>query len=591
MQKAQALHRFALCLCVIAILTILVIWQLYRNDRQVALVAGGNNQGTTLNQTSDIKPENKISTLIIPHHDIVKDIRQQFLQKIAPSVTSPSTIILLSPNHYDLGLGDIQTTDQTWQLGDKTISPDEIVLSSLSGLASNEPGSFANEHGVRNVLADIWQVFPNARIVPIILKRTSTKDEITSLNEQLKQTCSSCLLIASVDFSHYQTALLADLHDQTTERLLDSLNVDELLHDAEVDSPPALALAANWASAQQTERFVLDKHTNSGVVSKLPNQETTSHFFGYYATGEKTVPLNSVNFIIGGDMMFGRMIAHTFLKDGLWHSVDQLGERLFWGTDASIVNLEGPVSDSPVKDNIEPNNLIFNFPPQTIQALQFLHVNAAGQGNNHSGNAGNSGLETTRKLLLNANFQTFGGPSGFDPTHVATFNGSGLTLDVLGVNLLPSQPDLTKEIAKLKTNPTHRIMVFYHGGNEYQSNHSSAQERMAHAWIDAGADIVIGAHPHVIQDSEIYKGKPIFYSLGNLLFDQTFSKETQQGLLVAGSFSDTGISVFAQPVQSKNNKPAPILGSTKSQLLEAIYRPFTQYLRDTPSGSIIEIPN
>jgi len=90
------------------------------------------------------------------------------------------------------------------------------------------------------------------------------------------------------------------------------------------------------------------------------------------------------------------------------------------------------------------------------------------------------------------------------------------------------------EIKRIKTEKLADLIIVYpHWGTEYLTSHpDKRQTDLAHQFIDSGADIIIGSHPHVIQPIEIYKEKPIFYSLGNFVFDQYFSKETMQGLML-----------------------------------------------------------
>ncbi len=423
-----------------------------------------------------------------------------------------------------------------------------------------------------------------------MLKQGASKADVTELHDQLLKACADCLLIASVDFSHYQPALLANLHDRLTKRWLERLDVDRIFETAEVDSPETLALLAQWARSHRTDRFVTKRQTNSGEIAANPDVETTTHLFGWYEQGQPVEPEPAVSFTIGGDMMFGRMIAHTFLKDGLWKSLDQLGSRLFWGTDAGIINLEGPVSDVPVPDNIQPNNLTFNFPPETIEALEYLKINAASLGNNHSANAGRKGLDTTHRLLDEAHIQAIGGPADTHATETAVSNGHNLMLHVIGFQTLAGAPNIIDQIKALKVDPKNRVLIFPHWGNEYQYHHAKQQEQLAHDWIDAGADVVIGAHPHVIQDSELYKGKPIIYSMGNLLFDQTFSKETQQGLILSGEFTKKGLTLFALPVQSVKLKPSLMRGQTKREILDRLYEPFTGLRKDTRAGTLLFFP-
>jgi len=115
------------------------------------------------------------------------------------------------------------------------------------------------------------------------------------------------------------------------------------------------------------------------------------------------------------------------------------------------------------------------------------------------------------------------------------------------------------------------VIVYPHWGDEYQHKHDARQSELAHAFIDAGADAVIGSHPHVIEGAEIYEGKPIFYSLGNLVFDQYFSDDTQQGLALRLNVDSAGIaSVDLLPYEIPQSQPAFVDGDVKAKLLQEI---------------------
>ncbi|MDE2312447.1 MAG: CapA family protein, partial [Patescibacteria group bacterium] len=76
------------------------------------------------------------------------------------------------------------------------------------------------------------------------------------------------------------------------------------------------------------------------------------------------------------------------------------------------------------------------------------------------------------------------------------------------------------------------VIATMHAGTEYTRTPNEAQKKFAHAAIDDGADLVIGAHPHWVQTVEQYQGKYIFYSLGNFIFDQNWSQDTREGLVL-----------------------------------------------------------
>jgi poly-gamma-glutamate capsule biosynthesis protein CapA/YwtB (metallophosphatase superfamily) len=138
---------------------------------------------------------------------------------------------------------------------------------------------------------------------------------------------------------------------------------------------------------------------------------------------------------------------------------------------------------------------------------------------------------------------------------VARFD-SGIPSSLIGIDLLANY-DLQSLCNKIKAEKEagYFVIVYPHWGNEYQTTHSSAQRDLAEKMIDSGADLIIGSHPHVVQDMQIYKGKPIIYSLGNLVFDQTFSKETQQGMLCGGKIYQDHIELSFFPTEQINLKP------------------------------------
>ena len=90
----------------------------------------------------------------------------------------------------------------------------------------------------------------------------------------------------------------------------------------------------------------------------------------------------------------------------------------------------------------------------------------------------------------------------------------------------------TKEIKALREAGCNYIIYACHFGKEYSETHNKLQTQIAHAIIDAGADMVVGTHPHVVQGIEIYNGKPIFYSLGNFVFGGNLTPTDYDGLAV-----------------------------------------------------------
>jgi poly-gamma-glutamate synthesis protein (capsule biosynthesis protein) len=118
---------------------------------------------------------------------------------------------------------------------------------------------------------------------------------------------------------------------------------------------------------------------------------------------------------------------------------------------------------------------------------------------------------------------------------------------------------------------TDLIIVNIHWGVEYEHVFNKTQQDLARDLIDSGADIIIGHHPHVVQGLEIYKNKPIFYSLGNFIFDQDFSRDTQEELAVEINFNPDGqAKARLYPLLSRQSQPSLMAGKEKENYLKKI---------------------
>lgn len=281
-----------------------------------------------------------------------------------------------------------------------------------------------------------------------------------------------------------------------------------------------------------------------------------------------------ITFAFAGDAMFGRAV--------FWHNRDlkeifsNFDLSVFKEKNISLLNLEGPIVDYDFAPDPTPDNLIFKFPPQTAETIKWLGVNTVSLANNHSSNQGPSGYQSTKTLLEQNSISYIGNYSNSENTS-KTFDLGGKKLTIIALDILANIPDISETIKNSSQGGSYTI-IYPHWGNEYQSRHSQQQERLAHEWIDKGATMVIGSHPHVIQDAEIYNNRPIFYSLGNFVFDQTFSQETQEGLILSGNITNHEISIELLPIISKKSQPELMQGEQKEAII-------TQFKKDLPSAN------
>lgn len=199
--------------------------------------------------------------------------------------------------------------------------------------------------------------------------------------------------------------------------------------------------------------------------------------------------------------------------------------------DFRIANLEGPITNN--KSIVSPNNLSFTFSPKYLEALKnnFEIVNL---GNNHTHNFGKDGLQQTRDYLDQTGIRYFGDPYNTSSSLSLVIEKNNIKIGLVGFSQLIGYgfEDYIAEIKNLRSQVDY-IIAMPHWGIEYNNtNPGQVQKNQAHQIIDAGADIIIAGHPHVIQPIEKYNDKLILYSLGNFIFDQYFSPETMRGLTV-----------------------------------------------------------
>ncbi len=251
-------------------------------------------------------------------------------------------------------------------------------------------------------------------------------------------------------------------------------------------------------------------------------------------------PRPEIKILFGGDMMFDRNI-RLAAQDQSYQYLFQPLAGLFDQQDLVVANLEGPVTNNqPVSVGTVPgstNNYIFTFSPQIVSALKQHKVELVNLGNNHILNFGQDGYQQTLKYLSQGGIEYFGqiGSSVSKEQQQLSLIKEirGYRIGFVSYNQF-AQVGLEPVLAKIEQikKQVDLVIVFAHWGNEYQPKANQVITNWAHQLIDQGADVIIGSHPHVVQNHEIYQEKHIYYSLGNFIFDQYFQPEVRQGLLV-----------------------------------------------------------
>ena len=249
---------------------------------------------------------------------------------------------------------------------------------------------------------------------------------------------------------------------------------------------------------------------------------------------------------------------------------------IFEADDLTFVNLEGPLTTSDEKRS----GRIYNFKgdPEYVQILAGSSVELAGLANNHALDFGTSGLKETAAVLEAAGV----GYCGYKSVWRKELNGFAVTC--LSVTEWDYTTAELAEMLAAERGKCDLMIVMIHWGEEKEYSATDSQVEYGHALVDAGADLVLGSHSHVIGGVEEYSGKYIVYGLGNfcfggnknpsdkdcLIFQQTFE------LTSDGSIADAGISMIPCSSSSRSDendyRPTPLKDTEAARVLRKIAR-------------------
>lgn len=295
--------------------------------------------------------------------------------------------------------------------------------------------------------------------------------------------------------------------------------------------------------------------------------------------------------IATGDVIPARFTDKTIrdLGNDFDYTVDQTKDITSAG-DVTVINLEAPLFDGcPLTPE---GGFTFCGQAGFTEALNTAGVDVATLENNHIGNYGVEGITETENVLDAA------GIKWADRSTPAVVDVRGLKFGFLAFNAVGEIVDRDAMVAQIQAlRPQVDVLaVSFHWGAEYVNVPTTAPgiaddypPELAHLAIDAGADLIIGNHPHWVGAVEVYKGKYIAYGHGNFIFDQMWSYETRIGVIGKYTFYDNQlIGVDYIPIRIDNYaQPVPLTGQEAQDVLDTM-RDASQRLaegvHDTPGA-------
>lgn len=315
--------------------------------------------------------------------------------------------------------------------------------------------------------------------------------------------------------------------------------------------PPLVVTAGDLEKTLRPAREYFFSYKRTGLLLKTRDREIAGlekHARRYWDLAAE-LTLAAV-----GDIIPGRHVAESMEKRGVEYPFEKVAP-LTSPADLTFGNLECPLTD-----RVEPprDGTLFSAPSGTIRGLELLGLDLVTLANNHSTNMGKEPFLDTLDLLESNGIEYAGGGTDYESARKpAIVAAGGYRFAFLDYNSIEGSIDATANepgVSWIDLEPWNRddpagfrmvqdevrrardvadfVIVAFHWGEEYAYEPNRSMVRLAHLACDAGADMVVGQHPHTIQPIEYYRGKLIAYSLGNFIFDQRFNEQVRQGFVM-----------------------------------------------------------
>lgn len=473
---------------------------------------------------------------VIPHHVTAATMISGFFSQAAAFADYYDTVIILAPNHEG-DLADVVLSYRDWDVGRGAFAHRGFVDDIMSAPAINTAISHSHieiDHSASIFIPYIYHYLPDTKVAPVLLNRSLCFEGTTNLFRWLvdwiNASGENVLLVASIDFSHFLTATEAMERDRVTAEAI--LNHDyRLIHslnDHYLDSPAAMIIFLKHLEELGIAPQIID-HTDATEFLGPGLDETTS-----YKVIVGTRPTR-IRLTFTGDLMLHEPQTRVDFN----HTFSKVRPHL-QSADLTIGNLEtvlnGTFSDFP----------LFSAPDEFGYALKHAGFDLLSTANNHSLDQGVDGLLRNLDFLESIGIGTFGTYRSREERDSITIRKvSGISFAFLaytfGTNNQPIPPgrdylinlmrkDLIRsDIARVRQLADF-VIVMPHIGNEYELFVRQEFKDWAMMMLEAGADIVVAGHPHVVQpmgfvhiiDSETNNSRRGFiaYCLGNFVSSQ-----------------------------------------------------------------------
>jgi AmmeMemoRadiSam system protein B len=280
-------------------------------------------------KAGEIEKIDNVKGIIINHHFFGSEYMAEIIQTVKSSKSK--TVVLISPNHFSTGKGNIQVGSVEFDTPFGVLKSDKKTIGSLSNLSDS---SFEKEHGITAIVGFLKKEIPRTKVVPIIIKDSVTEIDLENLKNELHQKIpKDSVIIASLDFSHYVPLNYAKFQDEMALSAIKNFEIDRI-NKINIDSVPTLKLMLGLMDLYGYKKFNLMANSSSSIIQNdYETLENTSYITGYFSPQDSIIQKPHTNifiasqtytdhpepfrFITGSDFVFLNYSSDLYQKYGV----------------------------------------------------------------------------------------------------------------------------------------------------------------------------------------------------------------------------------------------------------------------------------
>jgi len=306
------------------------------------------------------------------------------------------------------------------------------------------------------------------------------------------------------------------------------------------------------------------------------------------SAGEEAEPVEEpVRIAFVGDILLAASVEKLMRREGFDYPYAKALPYL-QEPDLTIGNLENPITTRGTP--AENKKYVFKGSPELLPSLREAGIDFVSLANNHTLDQGVEGLLDTIDHLNETNLKHAGaGRNDEEAFKPAVFDVKGMSIAVFSLSRVVPEVswkadknhpgvaetyDSRRAVEAIeRARESHDLIIVYaHWGEELSRKPREIEKQLARAYIDAGADLVVGSHPHVLQGFEHYNGRWIAYSLGNFIFNVTKNEDTRDtGVLNAVCTKDGACELQFVPMRAiEPSRPEPLKGEARQAMLDLL---------------------